>query len=237
MRILTIEEEAERLRARFSGVNRAEFARDHGLKGGQSMIYQNITGRRPISMDAAKAYASGFGCSLEDISPRLALEASGAAKHLAVSSRESVLDPNVLAAPLGSRRIPLVNYVQAGAMREIGDQAWSGEAAEYLQTDLELGSTAFALEIRGTSMLPEFREGDRVIIDPEVQPQPGDFVVAKNGGEEATFKKYRPRGLNERGDEIFELVPLNEDYPSMRSDVTPLLIIGTMVEHRRYRKR
>ncbi len=86
-------------------------------------------------------------------------------------------------------------------------------------------------------MLPEFKPGDRVIIDPSTSPQPGDYVVAKNGEEEATFKKYRPRGVNERGDVVFELVPLNEDYPSMRSDVTPIRIVGTMVEHRKYRRR
>ena len=42
--------------------------------------------------------------------------------------------------------------------------------------------------------------------------------------DEATFKKYRPRGLNEQGQQVFELVPLNEDYPSMRSDLTAIRI-------------
>lgn len=74
MKIWTIEEEAAKLRARFQGVNRAAFARDHQLKGGQAMIYQHITGRRPMSLDAAMAYAKGFDCPLDQISPRLALE-------------------------------------------------------------------------------------------------------------------------------------------------------------------
>lgn len=38
------------------------------------MVYQHITGRRPISLDAAQAYAYGFRCTLEEISPRLAME-------------------------------------------------------------------------------------------------------------------------------------------------------------------
>ncbi|MGQ4231284.1 S24 family peptidase [Bordetella bronchiseptica] len=79
MRIWTIEEEAAALRERFQGVNRAAFARDHEVKGGQAMIYQHITGRRPISIEAAMAYAAGFNCKLEEISPRLALEAQKAA--------------------------------------------------------------------------------------------------------------------------------------------------------------
>lgn len=79
MKIWTIEEEAAALRARFDGVNRAAFARDHHVKGGQAMIYQHITGRRPINIEAAMAYAEGFGCSLAEISPRLAMEAHKAA--------------------------------------------------------------------------------------------------------------------------------------------------------------
>ncbi|MNQ16948.1 hypothetical protein D3C85_299560 [compost metagenome] len=55
MKMWTIEEEAAALRARFEGVNRAAFARDHHVKGGQAMIYQHITGRRPIGIEAAMA--------------------------------------------------------------------------------------------------------------------------------------------------------------------------------------
>jgi SOS-response transcriptional repressor LexA len=69
-----------------------------------------------------------------------------------------------------------------------------------------------------------------------VQCQAGDYVVAKNGGDEATFKKYRPRGKDAAGVDVFELVPLNDDFASLRSDIDHIAIIGTMVEHRRYRK-
>lgn len=144
---------------------------------------------------------------------------------------------NVEPSTAGSRKVPLISYVQAGNMTEIVDSYAVGAAAEWLLTDLDLSTSAFALKIKGDSMSPEFREGDTVIIDPAITPLPGDYVVAKNGKEEATFKKYRPRGLNERGDEVFELVPLNDDYASIRSDLSPARIIGTMVEHRRYRKR
>lgn len=144
---------------------------------------------------------------------------------------------NVAPAAMGAKRIPLISYVQAGGWTGVVDNFQPGDADEFLLTDLELSGNAFALEIKGDSMLPEFKPGDRVVIDPAVCPQPGDYVVAKNGDEEATFKKYRPRGVNERGDTVFELVPLNEDYPSMRSNVTPITIVGTMVEHRKYRRR
>jgi len=144
---------------------------------------------------------------------------------------------NVMPANLGFQRIPLISCVQAGAWTESTDPFSAGDAHEFLMTDADLSRSAFALEIKGDSMLPEFKPGDRVVIDPDISPQPGDYVVAKNGENEATFKKYRPRGLNERGDVVFELVPLNEDYPTMRSDTQPIRIVGTMVEHRKYRRR
>lgn len=104
-------------------------------------------------------------------------------------------------------------------------------------TDLQPSERAFALQIQGDSMLPDFKPGDRVVIDPKVAPLPGDFVVAKTDDGEATFKKYRPRGLDATGTMVFELVPMNADYPSLRSDITAVRIIGTMIEHRTYRAR
>jgi SOS-response transcriptional repressor LexA len=127
--------------------------------------------------------------------------------------------------------------VQAGALTEATDPYAIGDAEDWLLTTTELSENAFALKIKGNSREPDFKEGDVIMIDPAVEPLPGDFVVAKNGDNEATFKKYRPRGVNERGNTVFELVPLNEDYPSIRSDITPARIIGVMVEHRRYWKR
>lgn len=177
------------------------------------------TGKQGASEEMLRKIAHALGCTVADL----------------FAGTEAAA--NVAPAPLGTRRIPLVSYVQAGHMTEAVDPYALGDADEWMLTDLDLSANAFALKIKGDSMLPEFREGDTVIIDPVVPPLPGDYVVAKNGENEATFKKYRPRGVNEHGHQVFELVPLNEDYPSMRSDITPIRIIGTMVEHRRYRKR
>ncbi|WP_080404010.1 LexA family protein [Burkholderia ubonensis] len=144
---------------------------------------------------------------------------------------------NVEPIPLGTRRIPVINSIQAGQLTTVVDAFPPGMALEWIETDVDVSPGTFALVIGGKSMEPEFAEGDKVIIDPEIRPQPGDFVAAKNGEEEATFKKYRLRGLTESGAEIFELVPLNPDFPTIRSDQMELRIIGVMVEHRRYRRR
>ena len=111
-----------------------------------------------------------------------------------------------------------------------------GYAIEYTD-DVGLSRWTFALDIDGLSMMPEFRPGDRVIVDPEVAPNPGDFVVARNGSNQATFKKYRPRGIDQQGNMIFELVPLNDDYPTLRSDTEALIVLGVLMEHRKKYRR
>jgi SOS-response transcriptional repressor LexA len=145
---------------------------------------------------------------------------------------------NVRQAPPDVRPIPVISAVQAGRLKEVSDPypLGAGFAVEYVD-DGGLSRWTFGLEIEGNSMMPEFKPGDRVIIDPELAPNPGDYVVAKNTREEATFKKYRPRGMDKNGHMVFELVPLNDDYPTMRSDIEHLEVIGVMVEHRKKYRR
>lgn len=143
---------------------------------------------------------------------------------------------NLELAAVDSRLVPIISYAQAGAWTvECSIRSVDGEI-DLLQTNLDLSASAFALVIKGKSMQPDFSEGDTVIIDPDVTPIPGDFVAANNGEDEAVFKKYRPRGVIS-GKEVFELSPLNDDYPTLRSDETAIRIIGTMIEHRRYRRK
>lgn len=75
----TPEEEARRLRERFSTVkSKAAFARENHLPGGASMLSQHLSGHRPLNLSAATAYAKGFGVTLWEISPRLANEVAAA---------------------------------------------------------------------------------------------------------------------------------------------------------------
>ena len=118
------------------------------------------------------------------------------------------------------KRVPLIAFARAG-----------------------LPDGTYATVLIGRSMEPEFFEGDIIVVDPTLSPLPGDFVIAQResqftDGVESTFKKYRPKGVNENGQNVFELVPLNPDYQTFRSDREHLEIVGVMVEHRRaYRRR
>ena len=135
-------------------------------------------------------------------------------------------------------RVPVIDRVQAGDWTEVEDPFALGSADEFLQTDLRVSSSTFALVIEGRSMEPEFQPGDKVIIDPMVRPRPGDFVIAKRDyDQEATFKKYRLRSQDEHGHDVVQLTPLNLDWPHLMIDRdNPGHIVGTMVEHRRYRR-
>ncbi|GKQ73935.1 prophage repressor CI [Aeromonas caviae] len=135
-------------------------------------------------------------------------------------------------------RVPILSYVQAGQWREMCEQATAFDGSlEYVTAGVSVGSCAFGLWVRGNSMEPDFKEGDLLIVDADEAPKAGDFVIAKNGSEEATFKKYRSRGEYEDGSPRFELVPLNDDHETLSTDQTSIAIIGVVVEHRRILKR
>ncbi len=152
---------------------------------------------------------------------------------LSDKDRKRQFDSNVKMVPVGVRSYPVISLIQAGLLKEISDPYAPGDGFDIEYGDDDASSWAVFLQIEGDSMLPDFRPGDRVRIDPDVIPRPGDFVAARNTKQEATFKKYRVRGIDESGQEIFELVPLNPDYPILRSDEHHLVVIGTMTEHRR----
>lgn len=72
-----VEDEAARLAERFqptvgARVSQAQFARQFDVPGGASMVTQHIKGTRPISFEAAIAYARGFNVPLHQISQRAA---------------------------------------------------------------------------------------------------------------------------------------------------------------------
>ena len=50
-----------------------------------------------------------------------------------------------------------------------------------------LAHAQFALVITNNMLAPEFRHDDRVIIDPDIEPARGDFVVEKSTGGDLTF--------------------------------------------------
>jgi SOS-response transcriptional repressor LexA len=133
------------------------------------------------------------------------------------------------------KQVPLVNRVTAGRWTDSGPPEFPVDTI-FLDPTIRCIGPSFALEVDGESMEPEFQTGDIVIIDTGVEPLPGDFVVAATDDNQGTFKKYRPRNVGPKGERVIDLVPLNQDYPILTlSEQNPGRIVGTMVEHRRFR--
>ena len=131
------------------------------------------------------------------------------------------------------RRIPILDFVQAGSFYESGYDGIHPKGETYTTYIGCKPESVFSLEVSGLSMIPEFAPGDKLVVDAAKEPYPGCYVIAQNGSHEATFKKYRAIGYDEHGRETFELVPLNPDFPIMNSIQQEIRIIGVVVEHLR----
>lgn len=231
MKVWTTDEEAANLKRLLSTVkSKAEFAEKAGIPGGSSMVSQHQSGNRPISLEAGIAYAKGLKVSLFEISPRLVKMVSDLPPLLPGGDTPGTNLPEF---PKGLRQYPVLSHAQAAAL---ADDGAFPDPAETL--DMEFGKDnaspgAFFLALEGDAMSPELREGDRVLIDPQASPRPGDHVLARNGKRQALLRKYRVRGVGEDGIEVFDLVPLNEDHAVLRSDRNRLVLLGTVIEHRR----
>ncbi|MBH2071702.1 LexA family protein [Janthinobacterium lividum] len=195
-------------------------------------ILKSVGKRGPETQTIAKL-AAACNVSFQWLHEGTGEKARGTSSATLSPDSPNKFDQNARLVPLGTRAIPVISAIQAGAMKEISVPYATGDGYTTIYVDDTYSQWAFGLEIDGDSMLPEYHPGDIVIIEPNWAPRPGDCVAAKNGKQEATFKKYRLRGTNAEGNDIFELVPLNDNYPTLRSDETPLTIIGVMAELRR----
>lgn len=117
-------------------------------------------------------------------------------------------DDNTDVGPVLRGTVPLISDVQAGMYKEHVDNFHPGDGGlELIPTSVPVQRYTFALRVSGDSMEPEFRAGMILVVEPEMEPNPGDFVIAKNGGGETTFKQLTKDG----GD--WYLKPLNDRYP------------------------
>lgn len=131
-----------------------------------------------------------------------------------------------------TRRVPVLNFVQAGEFCQYFDDAITDE--DYpIPCDEGYGDNVFWIRLEGNSMEPDFNSGEMVLVDPDMQPNPGDYVVAiKVGEKETTFKKWRPKGFDDDGIEYYHLVPSNPEYPIIDSRFTPFEVCGVAIERK-----
>lgn len=109
----------------------------------------------------------------------------------------------------GRHFVPLLGLAQAGSggfFDSAGHPAGQGWDEVQLPTAGDDGT--YALEVSGDSMLPLYREGDRVIVSPTEQVRRGDRIVVRTRGGEVMIKV-----LARQTARVIELHSINPDYP------------------------
>ncbi len=108
--------------------------------------------------------------------------------------------------------IPLLGFAQAGSGGYFDDGGFpAGEGWDIVDfpTASERRAGVYALEVQGESMMPVYREGDVLIVEPGAQIRRGDRVVVRTRDGEVMAKvllRQSPRTL--------ELLSLNPDHPN-----------------------
>lgn len=112
-----------------------------------------------------------------------------------------------------SKPTPVISWVRAGSWSE-NNAVTLDDADDWLPRPLGLSERGFALQVRGESMLPEFRPNDYIYVEPEIMAislKNGDLVVVQklDGTQsEATFKQLV---IGETTDDMY-LKPLNPNW-------------------------
>lgn len=116
-----------------------------------------------------------------------------------VSSGHGLYDP-----------VPLISWVTAGMLDESVDLLITNDAEEWLQCPYAHSSSSFCLQINGLSMWPEYRDGEIILVDPEIEARHNSDIVVRTPepDQKTTFKRLQ---ITEDGP---FLLALNPDYPN-----------------------
>jgi SOS-response transcriptional repressor LexA len=106
--------------------------------------------------------------------------------------------------------VPLVSEVEAGNYTVIDNFKPKGRY-DQVAVSVEVKRHTYALRVHGDSMVSEtgdsFPAGSIIVVEPELAPRAGDYVIALNTSNETIFKQL----VKDAGD--FYLRPLNARYP------------------------
>lgn len=119
-----------------------------------------------------------------------------------------------LARPLPTQgsTVPLIGFAQAGAGGFFDDAGFpAGQGWDLIDLPAAAGEGSYALEVQGDSMLPLYRHGDMLVVQPNAVVRKGDRVVVKTTSGEVMAKV-----LERRTPTSVDLVSLNPDHPQRR---------------------
>ena len=139
------------------------------------------------------------------------------------------------ARPMGLRQIPIYRWEDVGPGKALRMQLLAATARGFVvvpEAD-NIGQDAFALIVEDNPMVGQqgvpfsLYPGDKLVIDPDCEPHPGNIVLAHVGGR-AVVRKMRI--LSEAPDgkpQQVALVPLNPDFPT--HEVEFAAVVGVVV--------
>lgn len=126
--------------------------------------------------------------------------------------------------------IPILGVVKAG-YDYLAEENWIG-TIDINRDIVKDGKDYFALYVHGDSMLPDFKEGDIVLVKKQNDFENGQVVIALVNGDEATIKKAY------KSNDGLLLQPINNAYQPLifsKEDIEkiPVQIAGIVVQLQR----
>ena len=124
-----------------------------------------------------------------------------------------------------TRPVPLIGLAQAGQAGYFDDAGFpAGSGWEEIAFPDVADDHAYALEIAGDSMLPVYRDGDRILVSPSGNLRRGDRVVAKTRAGEVMAKQ-----LSRLTAQHVELRSFNPAYPDRSFAMADIAFIHRIV--------
>ena len=107
------------------------------------------------------------------------------------------------------RSVPLLGFAQAGAGGFFDDAGFpAGQGWDLVELPAQSTESSYALQVQGDSMLPLYRNGDVLIVEPGAVTRKGDRVVVKTTAGEVMAKVLERQTVKS-----IALVSLNPDHP------------------------
>lgn len=180
-----------------------------------------LAGLDPTTFNKSKRAASGKLRWPSTESVAKALKAVGASLDEFVT----LVEPQSGAARPPARMIPLVGLAQAGSRGYFDDAGFpAGAGWEEIGFPELADEHAYALEITGDSMLPVYRDGDRIVVSPSASLRRGDRVVVKTQAGEVMAKQ-----LGRTTAQRVELRSFNPDYEDRSFAVGEITFIHRII--------
>jgi phage repressor protein C with HTH and peptisase S24 domain len=121
--------------------------------------------------------------------------------------------------------VPLVGFAQAGAGGFFDDAGFPvGHGWDLIELPAQSTASSYALKVQGDSMLPLYRNGDVLIVEPGATVRKGDRVVVKTNAGEVMAKV-----LERQTTKSVSLVSLNPEHPGREIPVAEVEWVARIV--------